>query len=210
MPVQESTLPYRYDALEPHVSEKTLRFHHDRHHNGYIKKLNALIEDTNYDGLSLEDIVGRARAESRMKILVNAAQAWNHTFLWESMSPSGETVPEGRIKELVEESFGSVETFKSEFRDAALNLTGSGWVWLVEERIGDDSKLRVMTTMNADTPVGTRLRPLLVLDVWEHAYYLDYQNLRADYVEAFLDSLINWKFAAANLMPERGEVARVA
>ena len=206
MPIAESTLPYRYDALEPHISAKTLRYHHDRHHNGYIGKLNKLIEGTVYADLPLEDIIVRARAESRMRILVNAAQAWNHTFLWESMSPSGETAPQGRIKNLVEESFGSVETFKSEFRDAALNLTGSGWIWLVEDR----GKLRVLTTVNADTPVGTAMQPLLVLDVWEHAYYLDYQNLRADYVEAFLDKLINWKFAASNLKPERRPLEEVA
>lgn len=206
MPIPESTLPYRYDALEPHISANTLRYHHDRHHNGYIGKLNGLIEDTDYEGLSLEDIIARARGESRMRILVNAAQSWNHAFLWESMSPSGETAPEGRIKNLVEESFGSVETFKSEFRDAALNLTGSGWVWLVEDR----DKLRVIATINADTPVGTSMNPLLVLDVWEHAYYLDYQNLRADYVEAFLDKLINWKFAASNLRPERPSLEEVA
>lgn len=206
MPIQESTLPYRYDALEPHVSAKTLEFHHDKHHNGYIRKLNDLADGTPYAELSLEDIIARARSEARLDILVNAAQAWNHTFLWESMSPSGESAPEGRIKELVEESFGSVETFKSEFRDKALGLTGSGWVWLVESQ----GKLRVMTTMNADTPVGTAYRPLLVLDVWEHAYYLDYQNLRADYVEAFLDKLINWKFAASNLVPVGAKLEQVA
>ncbi len=206
MPIQESTLPYRYDALEPHISSKTLRYHHDKHHNGYIRKLNDLAEGTRYEDLALEDIIVRARAAANMGVLGNAAQAWNHTFLWESMSPSGESEPEGRIKDLVEESFGSVETFKSEFRDKALGLTGSGWVWLVQDR----DKLRVVTTMNADTPVGTNLRPLLVLDVWEHAYYLDYQNLRADYVAAFLDKLINWKFAANNLRPEAPQLSEVA
>ena len=206
MPIQESTLPYRYDALEPHVSERTMKFHHDKHHNGYIRKLNDQIEGTPYADLPIEEIIVRARSEARLDILGNAAQTWNHTFLWESLSPSGETVPEGRIKQLVEESFGSIESFKSEFRDKALGLLGSGWVWLVER----EGKLRVITTINADTPVGTAFRPLLVLDVWEHAYYLDYQNLRADYVEAFLNKLINWKFAAANLVPERGGLREVA
>jgi Fe-Mn family superoxide dismutase len=206
MPIQESTLPYRYDALEPHISSKTLRYHHDKHHNGYINKLNDLIAGTTCEDLPLEDLIVRARIDANMGVLSNAAQAWNHAFLWESMSPSGETEPEGRIKNLVEESFGSIETFKSEFRDKALSLTGSGWIWLVQ----DGSKLRVVTTMNADTPVGTALRPLLVLDVWEHAYYLDYQNLRADYVAAFLDKLINWKFAASNLQPEAPKLADVA
>jgi Fe-Mn family superoxide dismutase len=206
MPIQESTLPYRYDALEPYVSSKTLRYHHDKHHNGYINKLNDLIAGTTYEDLALEDLIVRARIDANMAVLGNAAQTWNHTFLWASMSPSGETEPAGRIKNLVEESFGSIETFKSEFRDKALSLTGSGWVWLVQ----DGSKLRVVTTMNADTPVGTALRPLLVLDVWEHAYYLDYQNLRADYVTAFLDNLINWKFAANNLRPEAPRLADVA
>ena len=138
----------------------------------------------------------RAREDANAGVFVNAAQAWNHSFLWESMSPSGEAEPEGRITSLVGESFGSMESFKAEFRDQALGLFGSGWVWLVL----DGEKLAVITTHNADTPFGTEARSLLVLDVWEHAYYLDYQNRRADYVAAFLDNLISWQFAARNLV----------
>ena len=196
MSVKESTLPYAYDALEPHVSSKTLQYHHDKHHNGYIRKLNHLIAGTGYENLSLEDIVVRAREDANTGVFVNAAQAWNHSFLWESMSPSGKAEPEGRITSLVEESFGSIDSFRSEFRNQALGLFGSGWVWLVL----DGDKLAVITTHNADTPIGTEARPLLVLDVWEHAYYLDYQNRRADYIAAFLDHLISWQFAARNLV----------
>lgn len=199
MPIAKSTLPYDYAALEPHISKRTLEFHHDRHHNGYIDKLNTLIEGTPYENMPLEEIIVRSRSEARMDIFVNAAQAWNHSFLWQSMSPSGETRPEGRLKRLIEEAYGSVDRFKTVFADAATSLTGSGWVWLVEA----GGELRILTTSNADTAVGTPVDPLLVLDVWEHAYYLDYQNARADYVATFLDQLINWKFAAANLKRER-------
>ena len=191
----QSNLPYDYDALEPYVSEKTLRFHYDKHHTGYVDKLNKLIEGTDYAGLSLEDLINRARDEANIDILNNAQQAWNHAFLWESMAASGEISPDGRIKELIENSFGDIASFKQQFRDAATGLFGSGWVWLVQE----GEELRILPTGNADSPVGTHLTPLLVLDVWEHAYYLDYQNERARYIDAFLNKLINWKFAAANL-----------
>ena len=140
-------------------------------------------------------MISKARGEANIDILNNALQAWNHEFLWESMAASGETSPDGRIKDMIEKSFGDVATFKQQFRSAAAGFFGSGWVWLVQE--GDD--LRILTTGNADSPVGTNLTPLLVLDVWEHAYYLDYQNERARYIDAFLNKLINWKFAAANL-----------
>ena len=199
----QSNLPYDYDALEPYVSEKTLRFHYDKHHKGYVDKLNKLIEGTKYADLSLEDLINKARGEAKIDILNNAQQAWNHSFLWESMAASGETAPDGRIKELIERSFGDVATFKQQFRDAATGQFGSGWVWLVQE--GDE--LRILATGNADSPVGTQLTPLLVLDVWEHAYYLDYQNERARYVDAFLNKLINWKFAASNLREARARRA---
>ncbi len=191
----QSNLPYDYDALEPHVSAKTLRFHYDKHHKGYVDKLNKLVEGTVYADLPLETLIGRARDEAKIDILNNAQQAWNHAFLWESMAASGETQPDGRIKEMIESSFGDVATFKKQFRNAATGLFGSGWVWLVQ----DGDKLQILATGNADSPVGTHLTPLLVLDVWEHAYYLDYQNERARYIDAFLEKLINWKFAAANL-----------
>jgi Fe-Mn family superoxide dismutase len=145
--------------------------------------------------LSLEDIVIKAREDAAIDILNNALQAWNHAFLWESMSPNGGATPDGRIKELVENSFGDLDTFRKRFRAAALSHFGSGWVWLVL----DGPKLRILTTGNADSPIGTRMVPLMTLDVWEHAYYIDYRNERVRYVDTFLDKLVNWKFAAANL-----------
>ncbi len=195
MTITQSTLPYEYNALEPHISAETLTYHYDRHHRAYVDKLNKLIDGTSYAGLPLEDIVTKARDGAAIDILNNALQAWNHAFLWESMSPNGGSIPEGRIKELVEESFGSLDAFRRQFRDAALSHFGSGWVWLVL----DGAKLRILTTVNADSPIGTRMVPLLTLDVWEHAYYIDYRNERTRYVDAFLDKLINWKFAAENL-----------
>lgn len=187
-------LPYDHDALEPHVSARTLSFHYGKHHRGYLDKLNKLIGGSPYEGLSLEDIIARARKNADIDILNNASQVWNHTFLWESMAPTGVAKPNGQIKEMIDESFGDMDRFKKKFKEAALSHFGSGWVWLVQ----DGMKLRIMTTGNADSPIGTRMTPLLTLDVWEHAYYLDYQNNRAGYTEAFLENLINWDFAAAN------------
>lgn len=189
-------LPYEQDALEPHVSARTLSFHYGKHHRGYVDKLNKLMKGTSYEGLSLEDIIVRARKHADIDILNNASQVWNHTFLWASMAPTGAAKPNGQIKEMIEEAFGDLERFKEQFRKAALSHFGSGWIWLVQ----DGSELRIITTGNADSPVGTLLTPLLTLDVWEHAYYLDYQNDRADYTNSFLDKLINWDFAAANIV----------
>lgn len=196
MTIALSKLPYEQDALEPHVSARTLSFHYDKHHRGYVEKLNKLIADTPYAKLSLEDIIARARTNADISILNNAAQAWNHTFLWESMAPTGAAKPGGEIKEMIERDFGDLDGFKQQFREAALSHFGSGWIWLVQ----DGTNLRIMTTGNADSPVGTRMKPLLTLDVWEHAYYLDYQNDRASYTNVFLDKLINWDFAAANIV----------
>lgn len=195
MTIMQSTLPYEQNALEPYISAETLSYHYDKHHRGYVDKLNKLIDGTPYAGLSLEDIVIKAREDAAIDILNNALQVWNHTFLWESMSPNGGSMPEGRIKQLVEENFGDLDTFRKRFTDAALSHFGSGWVWLVL----DGPKLRILSTGNADSPVGTHMVPLMTLDVWEHAYYIDYRNERARYVDTFLDKLVNWKFAAANL-----------
>ncbi|MEO1204164.1 MAG: superoxide dismutase [Pseudomonadota bacterium] len=195
MPVAQSVLPYDYDALEPHVSKRTLEIHYDRHHRAYVDKLNALIEGTDYDDLSLEQVIDKARLDGDVGILNNALQAWNHGFLWQSMSPGGSDRPEGAIMNLIESEFGSLDGFFERFREAALGQFGSGWVWVVLEA----GKLRVTTTGNADSPVGTHQLPLLTLDVWEHAYYLDFQNERARYVDTFLTKLVNWDFAAAQL-----------
>ena len=204
MSIQQTNLPYELNALEPHVSATTLSYHYDRHHRGYVAKLNELIKDTPFEGLALEQIIARARVGANMDILNNALQVWNHSFLWESMSPTGGGRPDGRISELIEKQFGSFDAFAEKFRKTALGLFGSGWVWLVSDHGG----LRIITTGNADSPVGTSMTPLLVLDVWEHAYYLDYQNERKRYVDAFLTGLINWNFAAANL--EAAETAKAA
>jgi Fe-Mn family superoxide dismutase len=202
--IRQSPLPYELNALEPHISAQTMSYHYGRHHHGYVKKLNELIEDTRFADMDLETIVAEARIEANVPVLNNALQTWNHAFLWESMSPSGENKPEGRILERIEEDFGSFEAFREEFRKKALGHFGSGWVWLVD----DGFKLKVITTADAESPVATGMTPLLVLDLWEHAYYLDYQNERVRYVDTFLCNLINWKFAAANLVTrERAKAA---
>ena len=195
MAIKLANLPYDFDALEPHISSETLSLHYERHHQGYVDKLNNLIEDTAYSALDLPDIVARAREKVDVDVFNNAAQAWNHAFYWESLSPTGEPEPEGHIKEMVEHDFGSIDAFRKEFRDAATSQFGSGWTWLVF----DGGKLRVISTGNADTPLHTQMIPLLTLDVWEHAYYVDFRNERERYVETFLENLINWKFAERNL-----------
>lgn len=199
MSISQPNLPYDLSALEPHISAETLSYHYDKHHRGYIDKLNGLIGDTPYQGLTLEQIIAKARVEAEISILNNALQAWNHTFLWESMSPNGGGKPEGRILEQIGDQFGDFDKFSQEFLDSAVGQFGSGWVWLVD----DHGQLRIVATGNADSPVDTSVTPLLVLDVWEHAYYIDYRNERKRYVETFLSSLINWKFAAANLESAR-------
>ena len=203
MSISLSKLPYSLDALEPHVSETTLGIHYERHHQGYVDKLNNLIEGMPYEGMSLEDIIRKARQNADIDVLNNAAQAWNHEFFWKSMSPNGGK-PDGRIKEAVEARFKEVTEFNRRFRDAATGLFGSGWVWLLFDR----GQIRIVTTGNAETPAGTELTPLVTLDVWEHAYYLDYQNERGRFIDAWLDNLINWNFAAANL--EAAEARKVA
>lgn len=195
MTIKQEKLPYELNALEPHISAETMSYHYDRHHRGYIDKLNKLIKGSVYEGMELEDIIQKARENADIDILNNALQAWNHTFLWNSFSPNGGRTPNGRIAQMVEDDFGDVDAFKDKFREEALGLFGSGWVWLVE----DAGNLRIITSGNADSPVGTDLKPLLVLDVWEHAYYIDYRNDRARYIDSFLNKLINWDFAAANL-----------
>ena len=188
-------LPYDMDALEPHVSAETLSYHYDKHHRGYVNKLNKQIDGTAYEGLPLEQVIVNARNKADIGVLNNAAQAWNHDFLWKSMSPNGGGSPDGALKQLLDGAFKDTDGFKAEFKKAASSLFGSGWTWLVLER----GKPKIMNTSNADSPVGTQLIPLLVLDVWEHAYYLDYQNERAKYIDSFLDNLVNWDFAAQNL-----------
>jgi superoxide dismutase, Fe-Mn family len=185
-------LPYAQDALEPHISANTLSFHYGKHHNAYVVNLNKLIEGTELDSKTLEEIV----KSSEGGVFNNAAQVWNHTFYWNSMKPNGGGAPTGKIAELIDASFGSYEEFKTQFATAGATQFGSGWAWLVKK--GD--KLEIVKTANAETPLtDSSVTPLLTMDVWEHAYYLDFQNARPKYMETFLSELINWDFANANL-----------
>ncbi|HRD67051.1 MAG TPA: superoxide dismutase [Candidatus Competibacter sp.] len=189
-------LPYPDNALSPTISANTIGFHYGKHHQGYVNNLNQLVAGTSLADQSLEAVI-KASVGSVEKTAVfnNAAQIWNHTFYWNSLRPKGGGKPTGPLAELIEKSFGNFDQFKIEFAKAATGQFGSGWAWLVK----DGDKLAVTKTGNADTPIVHGQKPLLTIDVWEHAYYLDYQNRRADYVAAVLDNLINWEFAAQNL-----------
>jgi Fe-Mn family superoxide dismutase len=195
MTIKLPDLPYAMDALEPHISMDTMEVHYGKHHRAYVDKLNKLIEGTRFEDLPLEQIIVSAREQAEIGILNNAAQAWNHAFFWQCLSPAAQSEPVGRIRELIEDEFGGIEKFKKEFHAAATSQFGSGWTWLVL----DSGKLRIMNTTNADSPVGTHMVPLLTLDVWEHAYYLDYRNERVRYVNAFLNNLVDWRFALDNV-----------
>ena len=192
-------LPYAADALEPHVSARTLEFHHGKHHKAYVDKLNAAIVGTDYEGQALEDIIAAAHRNGDTGVFNNAAQAWNHTFLWHSMSPNGGGQPEGALADAINSRFGDLGKFREKFKAAALGQFGSGWAWLVR----NGGVLDIISTGNAETPLTDGLTPLLTLDVWEHAYYLDYQNKRDAYVDAYLDRLINWDFASQNYEADR-------
>ncbi|HNP62823.1 MAG TPA: superoxide dismutase [Woeseiaceae bacterium] len=187
-------LPYRADALEPFLSKQTLDTHHGKHHRGYINKLNELIDGTDYQDLSLQEIVVRAKENGDTAIFNNAAQSLNHGFLWESMSPDGGSPPAGPLGDAIDAAFGNLKGFKEAFKAKALTQFGSGWVWLVV----DSGGLKIVQTGNADTPVQHGVQPILTLDVWEHAYYLDYKNDRGGYVDSFLSDRVNWAFAARN------------
>lgn len=186
-------LPYAIDALAPHISKETLEYHHGKHHNAYVTKLNALIEGTPNAGKSLEDII----KSSTGGLFNQAAQVWNHTFYWHSMKPNGGGAPTGDLAAAINKSFGSFDKFKEEFATKAAGNFGSGWTWLVKNK---DGSLAVVNTDDADTPVARgEQKPLLTLDVWEHAYYIDYRNARPKYIDTFFAHLANWDFAAKNL-----------
>jgi len=184
-------LPYAADALEPHYSANTLSFHHGKHHQAYVTKLNELTEGTDNAGKSLEEII----ASSSGGLFNQAAQVWNHTFFWNSMSPNGGGAPTGAIADAINAAFGSYDAFKEAFKTAGMTQFGSGWAWLVAK----DGKLEIVKTPNAGCPLTDGYTPIITCDVWEHAYYLDYQNRRPDFLEAFLNNLVNWDFANANL-----------
>jgi Fe-Mn family superoxide dismutase len=195
-PFELPPLPYAHNALEPFVSERTVTFHYEKHHRKYVATANGLVKGTRFEkselGRIIEDTAGNADFK---KLFNNAAQAWNHWFYWNCMTHGGGGEPKGSIGEAIRSSFGSYAAFAAEFIDAAVGQFGSGYAWLVLE----NGKLKVMKTSDADNPVAHRLKPIAGIDVWEHAYYLDYQNRREEYVKAFLDRLINWHFAEANL-----------
>lgn len=198
-------LPYAKDALEPHMSAKTFDFHYGKHHQAYVTKLNELIAGTEFEKASLEDIIAKTAGKAdKAPLFNNAAQHWNHTFFWKSMKPNGGGKPSGDIAKKIDEDFGSYEAFVEAFKTAATTQFGSGWAWLVQESSG---KLAITKTGNADLPLAHGQKALLTVDVWEHAYYLDYQNKRPDFVATFLDKLANWDFANENLKGEGMKVA---
>jgi Fe-Mn family superoxide dismutase len=197
-PFELPPLPYVETALEPVISGRTMSFHYEKHHKGYVDTLNKLVPDTDYADMSLEEVIQQSHKkksdEKAQKIFNNAAQIWNHTFFWSSMKPKGGT-PDGKIAKLVEQEFQSYDGFVTKFTEAATGQFGSGWVWLVSK----GGKLAIEKKPNAETPIAEGGHPLLVVDVWEHAYYLDYQNRRKDFVEAVIKNLLNWDFANENL-----------
>ncbi len=189
-------LPYGTDALQPHVSEQTLKFHHGKHHKAYVDTLNTLIKDTPKAKLSLEDLIMQSAKDAKQAaIFNNAGQHWNHSFFWRCMKPHGGGKPTGDVALAIDRSFGGLDGFKEAFKKAAIGQFGSGWAWL----IADKDQLKILATANADLPLAHRQTALLTCDVWEHAYYLDYQNRRPDFVQAFLDQLVDWEFVAQNL-----------
>ncbi len=189
-------LPYDKTALAPHISANTLDFHHGKHHQAYVTNLNNLVKDKPLAGHGLEDIITSTFGKAdQIGVFNNAAQVWNHTFFWHCMKPGGGGAPSGEVAAAIDASFGSMDKFKEEFKTACVTQFGSGWGWLV----ADGGKLAVMKTPNAENPMAHGKTALLTCDVWEHAYYLDYQNRRPDFVQAFMDSLINWDFVAENL-----------
>jgi len=190
-------LPFAKNALEPHISANTLSFHHEKHHQAYVTNLNNLIADTALASATLDEIIVKtANSATQIGIFNNAAQVWNHTFYWNCMHANGGGIPTGALADQIACDFGSFDIFRSEFKQAALTQFGSGWAWLV---MAADGKLAITKTGNADCPLAHGQTALLTIDVWEHAYYLDFQNRRADYAEAFLTSLVNWDFVAANV-----------
>jgi Fe-Mn family superoxide dismutase len=184
-------LPFKKNALAPVISEQTIEFHYEKHHNAYVVNVNKLIEGSDLSGQDLETIIKKtAKDSSKAGIFNNAAQVWNHSFYWQCMKPGGGGAPTGAIAEKINADFGSFEKFTEQFKNAGATQFGSGWAWLIMK----EGRLEIMKTSNADTPIAHGLKPLLTVDVWEHAYYLDYQNRRPDYLSAFMDRLINWDF----------------
>ena len=189
-------LPYAENALEPVISANTMSFHYGKHHKTYVDNLNNLVKGTDYENASLEKIINETAGKAdKAGIFNNAAQVWNHTFYWHSMKGNGGGKPSGKLAEMIDAAFGGYDNFKKEFSATTVSQFGSGWGWLVL----DAGALKIVKTSNAEVPFTKGQKPLLTIDVWEHAYYLDYQNRRADHVNAVIDKLLNWDFAAQNL-----------
>ena len=198
-------LPYAKDALTPHISANTFDFHHGKHHNAYVVKLNELIAGTEFEKASLEEIIRATAGKAEKAALFNnAAQHWNHSFFWHCLKPNGGGKPTGEVAARIERDLGGYEKFAADFKNAALTQFGSGWAWLVKDASGT---LKITKTANADLPMAHGETALLTVDVWEHAYYLDFQNRRPDFVQTVLDSLVNWEFVNANLAGETFKVA---
>jgi Fe-Mn family superoxide dismutase len=191
----QPALPYDATALEPHMSAKTFEFHFGKHHAAYVTNLNNLTKDTDLADKSLEEVIKASYGDaSKAGIFNNAAQVWNHTFFWNSMKPNGGGTPTGSLAAKIDEVFGSFDNFKTEFKTAATTQFGSGWAWLVK----DGDTLKITKTGNAENPLVHGQTPLITIDVWEHAYYIDFQNSRPDFIQTYLDNLVNWDFASAN------------
>jgi Fe-Mn family superoxide dismutase len=190
-------LPYPLDALEPEFSRETLEYHHGKHHASYVKKLNRLIENTEYANQSLEDIIRTAEDA----VFNNAAQVWNHSFYWQCLSPDGGGVPDSEVAQAIEREFSSFDDFREQFTRTATGHFGSGWAWLIRR---PDGRLGILATANADTPLRTGDTPLLTCDVWEHAYYIDYRNRRTDYLQAFWKH-VNWDFVNTQFLSGGGQ-----
>jgi Fe-Mn family superoxide dismutase len=194
--IELPALPFAQNALEPHISARTLEFHHGKHHAAYVANTNNLIKDGPLAKAPLEEIIKSAAGDaSKAGLFNNAAQVWNHTFFWNGMKPKGGGRPSGAVAQKIDAAFGSFDKFCDEFKQAGVTQFGSGWAWLVE----DGGKLAIMKTPNADLPMAHGKKALLTCDVWEHAYYLDYQNRRPDFIQAFLEHLVNWDFVQKNL-----------
>lgn len=194
--IELPNLPYNRNALAPHISENTINFHYGKHHQAYVTNLNNLIINTDLEGKTLVEIIKISYGDkNKTSIFNNAAQVWNHTFYWHSMKPNGGGKPSSEVLQKIIADFGSYENFVTEFKNAGATQFGSGWAWLVIE----NGKLKVTKTSNAETPLTSLAVPLLTMDVWEHAYYLDYQNARPTYIDTFLNHLVNWDFVEHNM-----------
>lgn len=198
-------LPFDKTALEPHISAQTFDFHHGKHHNAYVTKLNELIAGTAFEKSTLEEIIlASAKDDAKKPLFNNAAQHWNHSFFWECLKPNGGGKPTGDLAKAIDRDLGGYEKFAADFKAAAIAQFGSGWAWLAADK---DGKLEILKTANAELPLTQGKRALLTVDVWEHAYYLDYQNRRPDFVQTFLDKMLNWDFANANYAGKEFKIA---